>query len=105
MITEYFVWRINIIDIDELANKARNGDANAKFSLPENMSITNMYLEDEKGNKYNRRGGTSYSTDNFYVSCPDFESPYFDKIEKLYLVFDTTENGKNKSFKIELKKQ
>lgn len=79
--------------------------ANAKFSLPENMRITNMHLEDEKGNKYNQRGGTSYSTDNYYVSCPDFESPYFDKIEKLYLVFDATENGKNKSFKIELKKQ
>lgn len=79
--------------------------ANAKFSLPENMRITKMYLEDEKGNKYKQKGGTSYSDDTYFVSCPDFESPYFDKIKKLYLIFDSKENGKKKTFKIELKKK
>ncbi|MTK11253.1 MAG: DUF4179 domain-containing protein [Clostridiaceae bacterium] len=84
--------------------------ANAKISLPENMRITNIYLEDDKGIKYKQSGGRGYSSSsdksgNYNVSLPDFESPYFDKIEKLYLIFDATENGKNKNFKIELKKQ
>ncbi|WP_050759723.1 hypothetical protein [Clostridium carboxidivorans] len=79
--------------------------ANAKILLPYDMIITSMHLEDEKGNKYNQKGGTGYQTDTINASCPSFESLYFDKVGKLYLVFDAKENGKNKNFKIELKKQ
>lgn len=79
--------------------------ANAKLSLPKNMRITKMHLEDENGNKYRQKGGISYSGDTYYVSCPNFESPYFDKIKKLYLIFDSKENGEKKTFKIELRKE
>ncbi len=79
--------------------------ANAKFSIPRNMHVTSIHIEDEKGNKYKQMGGTSYTDDTSCVSCPDLESPFFEKTEKLYLVFDCKGNGKNKNFKIELKKQ
>ena len=82
--------------------------ANAKFLCPKDMDISNVRLEDEKGNKYASNTGSygmgSINSDHATAE-PDFESPYFDKIEKLYLVFDGNENGKNKNFKIELKKQ
>ncbi|NMM65032.1 DUF4179 domain-containing protein [Clostridium sp. P21] len=81
---------------------------NAKFLIPKDMNITNIHLEDEKGNRYNYKGGwldNNPVNSNYSIEGPDFESPYFDKIQNLYLVFDSKENGKNKAFKIELKRQ
>lgn len=81
--------------------------ANAKFLVPINMSVNNVYLEDNNGNKYkcgargNRRDGNSNSREEI----SDFESPYFEKVTKLYLVIESEENNKEKDFKIALKKK
>lgn len=79
--------------------------ANAKFSYSRDMSISNLYLEDEKGNKYIATTGMVEDFPKYTEAKPYFESPYFNKVKKLYLVFDAKENGKNKNFRIELKKQ
>lgn len=81
--------------------------ANAKFSVPVDMSIKNVYLEDDKGNKYRCGTRERHKDDNpnFREETSDFESPYFEKVAKLYLVIKGEENNKENNFKIALEKK
>ncbi|WP_446899235.1 DUF4179 domain-containing protein [Clostridium sp. LBM24168] len=81
--------------------------ANAKLSVPVDMNIKNVYLEDDKGNKYRCGTRERYKDDNpnFREEISDFESPYFEKVTKLYLVIKSEENNVEKNFKIVLKKK
>lgn len=81
--------------------------ANAKFSVPVDMSVKDLYLEDDSGNKYKCGARERHGNDNsnFREEISDFESPYFEKVKKLYLVIKSEENNKEKDFKIALKKK
>ncbi|MCS4523552.1 hypothetical protein JTT07_03910 [Clostridium botulinum] len=80
--------------------------ANAKFLVPINMSVNGVYLEDDNGNKYKCgiSGSGEVENSNFCEETATFESPYFEKISKLYLVIKGKEDNKEKDFKIPLKK-
>lgn len=80
--------------------------ANCKFIAPAALKPSNPYLEDDKGNKYECRGWGRSDFDNGFIELTaNFQNPYFEKVEKLYLVFSYIENGKDNKLKIELKKQ
>ncbi|KIN79842.1 DUF4179 domain-containing protein [Clostridium botulinum] len=81
--------------------------ANAKFLVPINMSVNDVYLEDDNGNKYKCgvRGSGQVENSNFCEKTSVFESPYFEKVSKLYLVIKGKEDNKEKDFKIALKKK
>ncbi|AUN20846.1 anti-sigma factor [Clostridium botulinum] len=81
--------------------------ANAKFLVPINMSVNGVYLEDDNGNKYKCgiSGSGEVENSNFCEETATFESPYFEKISKLYLVIKGKEDNKEKDFKIPLKKK
>ncbi len=81
--------------------------ANAKFLVPINMSVNDVYLEDDNGNKYKcgARGSRKVENSNFREETSAFESAYFEKISKLYLVIKGKEDNKEKDFKIALKKK
>lgn len=81
--------------------------ANAEFLVPINMSVNDVHLEDDKGSKYKcgARGSRELENSNFCEETSDFESPYFEKNSKLYLVIKGKENNKEKDFKIALKKK
>ncbi|MCH3963039.1 MAG: DUF4179 domain-containing protein [Clostridium sp.] len=81
--------------------------ANAKFLVPVDMNIKSVYLEDDNGSKYKcgARGSRKDDNSNFCEETSDFESPYFEKVTKLYLVIKGEENNKEKNFKIALEKK
>jgi len=83
--------------------------ANAKFTLYNGYDINGLgksvYLENEKGEKYMAKESGSSSDDKKIEYKFNFESPYFDKPEKLYLVINNIDGGtfkKNKTYRIEL---
>lgn len=79
--------------------------AHTTFSVPKDWIVKSSYLEDNLGNKYTfRRSGTDYDGEVQCISS-EFESPYFNKIEKLYLGFNCKIGGIDKEVKIELKQK
>jgi len=85
--------------------------ANAKFTLYDGFDIEdfgeNVYLENEKGDKYTQNELGTYSDDKKNEYKFNLESPYYDRSGKLYLVINNIDGGmfkKNKSYRIELVK-
>ena len=82
--------------------------ANCKYIVDKNLNInvSSVYLEDEKRNVYKNTEYGIFGNDKTEHKM-NFESPYFDKPQKLYLVIEDAElrdSKKKMSYRIELVK-
>ncbi|WP_027626334.1 DUF4179 domain-containing protein [Clostridium lundense] len=121
-------WEINVEIDDKFRNakeikyvKANNTDENhlvkitdvnvypmsvdSTFFVPKDWTVKNPYLEDDKGNIYECRGFGWGDDGEVQNVTADFQSPYFNKIKKLYLGFTYKVDGMDKKIKIELKQK
>lgn len=121
-------WQINMDIDDKFRNakeikyvKANETDENAlvkitdvnvypisaysAFLVPKDWIVKSPYLEDNQGHIYACRQYGMGDDGEFQNITSDFQSPYFNKIEKLYLGFTCKIGGIDKKVKIELKQK